>query len=72
MGGNRDQLEGTLEMLMLNNIKIDFDMFGSFVEEINMSNLNGTLIVIVVEVDTAESCSNHRNQRSSDVVSTRT
>ena len=72
MGGNRDQLEGTLKMLMPENIKIDFNMFGLFVEEISMSILNGTLIVIVVEVDTAESCSNHRNQRSSDVVSTRT
>ena len=61
MGGNRDQLEGTLKMLMPENIKIDFNMFGLFVEEISMSILNGTLIVIVEEVDTAESCSNHRN-----------
>ncbi len=71
MGGNRDQLEGTLEMLMPGDIKIGFNMFGSFVEEISMSNLNGTLIVIVEKVDMTESCSNHRNQRNLDAVSTR-
>ena len=47
MGGNRDQLEGTLEKVMSDKMTIDHYMFGLFVEEIIMSNLNSTPTVTI-------------------------
>ena len=47
MRGNRDQLEGTLEKLMLDKMTIDLDVFGPLVEDIIASNLNSTPIVTI-------------------------
>ena len=45
MRGNRDQLEGTLEKLMLDKMTIDLDVSGLLVEDIISSTLNSTPIV---------------------------
>jgi hypothetical protein len=45
--GNRDQLEGTLKKVMPDKMTIDLDVFGLLVEDIIVSNLNNTSIVII-------------------------
>ena len=47
MRGDRDQLEGTLEKVMLYKMTIDLDVFGLLLEDIIESNLNSTPIVTI-------------------------
>ena len=54
---------------------INLDVFSSFMEDIIVSNMNGTLVItikgVAEDVDTPKSVKSHRSQKSSDVVSAR-
>ena len=64
-----------MDKMITDKMTIDLDVFNSFMEDIIVSNMNGTLVVtikrVAKNVDTPKSLRSHRSQRSSDVVSAR-
>ena len=62
-------------MIIMDKMTIDLDVFSPFMEDIIVSNMNGTLIVTIKRssrgCNTTKSLRNYRNQRNSDVVSAR-
>ena len=45
--GDREQLESTMDKMIMDKMKIDLDVFSLFMEDIIMSNMNGTLVVTI-------------------------
>ena len=55
-----------MDKMITDKMTIDLDVFSPFMEDIIVSNMNGTL---AEEVDTPKFLRSHRSQRSSNVVS---
>ena len=64
-----------MDKMIPDKITINLDVFSPFMEDIIVSNMNGTLVItikgVAEDVDTPKSVRSHRSQRSSDVVSAR-
>ena len=62
-----------MDKMISDKITINLDVFSPFMEDIIVSNMNGTLVItkrgVAEDVDTPKSVRSHRSQRSSDVVS---
>ena len=73
---DREQLESTIDKMITNKMTIDLDVFSPFMEDIIVSNVNGTLVVTIKRSNRGcrqpKSLRSHRSQRSLDVVSART
>ena len=65
-----------MDKMIMDKMIIDLNVFSSFMEDIIVSNMNGTIVVTIKrsaaeDVDTPKSLRSHHSQRSSDVVSAR-
>ena len=64
-----------MDKMIIDKMTIDLDVFSLFMEDIIVSNMNGTLVVTIKRSKRGcghtKSLRSHRNQRSSDVVSTK-
>ena len=64
-----------MDKMITDKMTINFYVFSSFMENIIVSNMNGTLAITIKrsseDVDTPKSLRSHHSQRSSDVVSAR-
>ena len=64
-----------MDKMILDKMTINLDVFSPFMEDIIVSNMNGTLVItikgVAEDVDTPKSVRSHRSQRCSDVVSAR-
>ena len=45
--GDEDQLERTMDKMITDKMTIDLDVFSPFMEDIIVSNMNGTLVVTI-------------------------
>ena len=45
--GDWDQLGSTMDKMIRDKMTIDLDVFSSFMEDIIVSNMNGTLVVTI-------------------------
>ena len=45
--GDKDQLKSTMNKMITEKMTIDLDVFSPFMEDIIVSNMNGTLAVII-------------------------
>ena len=46
-GGDGEELESTMDKMITNKMTINLDVFSPFMEDIIVSNMNGTLVVTV-------------------------
>ena len=47
LGGDGEKLESTIDKMIPNKMIINLDMFSPFMENIIVSNMNGTLVVTI-------------------------
>ena len=46
-GGDREELESTMDKMITDKMTINLDVFSPFMEDIIVSNMNGTLAVTI-------------------------
>ena len=46
-GGDREELESTMDKMITDKMTINLDVFSLFMEDIIVSNMNGTLVVTI-------------------------
>ena len=48
-GGDGEKLESTMDKMIPNKMTINLDVFSPFMEDIIVSNMNGTLVITIKE-----------------------
>ena len=46
-GGDGEELESTMDKMIIDKMTINLNVFSPFMEDIIVSNMNGTLVVII-------------------------